>query len=70
MPTIRDQRRYHGPNGPDNYITDNPSITLTRDVNDRITLITLLTVNGVTLTKTITRAVGGLITAVGTWVRP
>ena len=69
MPTIGTQRKQHGPNGPDNYISDNPQLTLTRDINDRITSVNLTTVEGVLLVKTITRAVGGLVTAVSRWVR-
>jgi len=69
MPNLRDARQYHGPNGPDNYISDNPLIALTRDVNDRIITITLTTILGVVLTKTITRDPAGLVTNVSRWTR-
>ena len=67
MPNLGNTRTYHGPNGPFNYISDNALIALTRDVNDRITLITLTTTLGIVLTKTITRTPAGLITDVGRW---
>ena len=62
-------RVFRGPNGPNNYISDNATIALTRDVNDRVILITLTTLQGVIMTKTITRDGAGNITAVGQWTR-
>ena len=68
MHNLGNTRTYHGPNGPYNYISDNAMIALTRDVNDRITVITLTTVLGAVLTKTLTRdPIDGFITAVGRW---
>ena len=68
MPNLGAARAYHGPNGPDNYISDNPLIALTRDVNDRVTLVTLTTALGLVMTKIITRDVNGFVTDVGRWV--
>lgn len=48
--------------------TDNPAVVLTRDGNDRITLITLTTIDSVVMTKTITRDGEGIITEVGKWI--
>lgn len=67
MPTIGGVRKYHGPYGPNNFISDNPLIALARDVNNRITSITLTTVEGVALIKTITRTPAGIITNVSRW---
>lgn len=66
---MREQRKYHGPYGPFNYISDNAQIQLTRDINNRVTLITLTTVEGVVMTKTITRTPAGYITDAGRWIR-
>lgn len=67
MPNLGDTRQYHGPNGPYNFISDNPLIALTRDGNNRVTVITLTTVSGTVLTKTITRDANGFITNVSRW---
>ena len=69
MPNLGDIRHYHGPNGPFNYISDNPRVTVTRDVNDRIVLLDLYPAMGGHIRKTITRDGAGLITAVSVWVR-
>ena len=69
MPNMGLQRKYHGPNGAWNYISDNPRLTLTRDVNDRVIVIDLYTIEGVNLRKTITRDVNGFVTNVSVWVR-
>jgi len=67
MPGIR--RTSSGPHGVYNYLPDNGNITLTRDVNDRIVLITIDAPDGRQFTKTITRTVGGLITVAAYWVQ-
>jgi len=70
MPNLGNTRQYHGPNGPFNYISDNPLIALTRDVNDRVIQIDLTTVLGTALRKTITRDVNGNVTNVSRWFKP
>ncbi len=67
MPNLGTTRQYHGPNGPDNFISDNPLIALGRDVNDRVITVTLTTVLGVILTKTIARDVNGYVLNVSRW---
>jgi len=69
MPNMGNTRTYHGPNGSNNYISDNPYIVLARDINNRVILITLTTVLGIAMTKTITRDVNGLVVNVGRWIR-
>lgn len=67
MPGIR--RTSSGPHGVYNYLPDNGFITLTRDVNDRIVLITIDCPDGRQFQKVISRSVGGLITDVHYWVQ-
>ncbi len=69
MPGLQDARQYHGPNGPNNYISDNPRMVFTRNVNDCIIQIDLFTVLNVNLRKTITRDVNDNITNISRWVR-
>lgn len=69
MPNLGNARRYTGPNGANNFITDNPEIELIRDINNRIIAIELTTKYNVLLTKTITRDGVGRVTDVSRWVR-
>ena len=69
MPNLGNARTYSGPNGADNFISDNPRLVLTRDVNDRVMVIDLYTVLGVHLRKTLTRNALGSVDNAGRWVR-
>ena len=62
-------RQHSGANGVYNYLPDNGNITLTRDVNDRIVLITIDCPDGRQFQKTITRTAGGLISIAHYWVQ-